>query len=918
MALCHALPVTTLRHQLLDGASHPVVGAKAAVMVYLTGADGLPQGSYEKVPRASAVSDAQGWLTWTLPPFPGHGTPTYTVTGIEPNPVLIRVPRGVSTTTVALARIGSLSPADTSAVDLVTEDELTRRLSQLPIQSGSQLAADPALRAAFVPQAVKSGAGLTVTVSALQLDGWDFGGGSIDLPGRGTWYIGVDLFTKQIRTLPRPGHRGWVLVGKAVATASAITSLVAFTPELPATRLPRTMRRILDGQPIRVVVMGSSLTQSGGDGWDWPGMVFGAGVLNDYRVPGQVTVAYTGVGGSPNAYQLAQSGVAGAHGNATIVDGQAVDRTHLGTGRSQLFKDVDLVVLGCLANGGEQRLETIEATVRNLRKTGVEVLLVTDDPQGPSLDYDTMAQASLYVDGPAVLHVAERYSCEFADTAAYVFEGYLRQGGVGVYANGDTIHMKTGVPAGRTATTVSGGHELWARAVRSCFTVSGQQTVGELFPEGSFDTQSSWYVFGQDDAYAQPYTISGGKLRAGPAPDGAPGNNGLAFTLPFNLQGGSTYTVTFTVSAFSGSSWVGGLLREYVWAQDGAMGLSGVGVHTTTVTLPEGDASCQLMFWWQGATPDGATIEFESISLQGAGAPVVTDLAPQRRRSDQILPPSRIVTDNQIPGDAFVILPQDEAALLTGDHPGTLAAHPWGPGSFARRFSPRVGAANDLLIVSTGQKFVVSGTNPTALAFIRYADENDGPVTVDVQMGFSVVKTLTFTTPPFANEWFQMIFTPSELKAQLADTLGRHMGAQLTVTSGTLKVAGMVAFTAEQDVLDVEDLRFKGTWTRGTSRSGADGLWSDTVGDTVSVATPARRLYWEVSGNPGSKTFDSITDLEQASNVDTNGNFHLFERGGQLGTPGSRRHLRVATAAPGDQTNGWSIHVFGAIAVHDR
>ena len=124
--------VTTLSHVVLDGSQHPISGRKAQVAVYLGGPDSPTPGTFQKVGVVSALSDSHGNLSWDLPKYPGHGTPTYVVTGIEDHPVVVRVPQDVPATTVSIARIAILDQLDGPLVDLVTEDELIARLSALP------------------------------------------------------------------------------------------------------------------------------------------------------------------------------------------------------------------------------------------------------------------------------------------------------------------------------------------------------------------------------------------------------------------------------------------------------------------------------------------------------------------------------------------------------------------------------------------------------------------------------------------------------------------------------------------------------------------------------------------------------------------------------------------------------------------
>lgn len=123
--------MTTLRHQLLDATQHPIAGRTAAVSFYPGGADVIA-GTYQRSRPVYATSGDDGWLTWELPTPPATvtGTPSYVVTGVEANPILIAVPRTVSTALLGVVRYGSLpAPAHPDMVDLVTEDELAARIA---------------------------------------------------------------------------------------------------------------------------------------------------------------------------------------------------------------------------------------------------------------------------------------------------------------------------------------------------------------------------------------------------------------------------------------------------------------------------------------------------------------------------------------------------------------------------------------------------------------------------------------------------------------------------------------------------------------------------------------------------------------------------------------------------------------------
>lgn len=141
--------MTTLRHQLLDGSGKPVVGKTASVAAYQPH---FSPGIYQRQHFVSAISDSSGWLTWQLPTTtPGSdGLCSYVVTGVETQQVLVSVAPDVSTTTVAAVRVGSLPlpPGGDPSRDLVTEDELSARLSKLPVNGPPVTDAD---KESYVP-----------------------------------------------------------------------------------------------------------------------------------------------------------------------------------------------------------------------------------------------------------------------------------------------------------------------------------------------------------------------------------------------------------------------------------------------------------------------------------------------------------------------------------------------------------------------------------------------------------------------------------------------------------------------------------------------------------------------------------------------------------------------------------------------
>lgn len=118
--------------------------------------------------------------------------------------------------------------------------------------------------AAGSPSSLATATNLTLTVAPFQAGPYSFSGGNLPVVANGVWFVGVDLYRGTLIALPRLGHRGWVPVARVVTDATAIVSVEQIAPALPVSRLPRTLAKIRAGQPVNVVVMGSSLAEGVG------------------------------------------------------------------------------------------------------------------------------------------------------------------------------------------------------------------------------------------------------------------------------------------------------------------------------------------------------------------------------------------------------------------------------------------------------------------------------------------------------------------------------------------------------------------------------------------------------------------------------------------------------------------------------
>lgn len=765
---------------------------------------------------------------------------------------------------------------------------------------------------------IVSVSGLTATVGPFEIEGYQFGGGSISLIPNGTWYVGVDLFRTIVVTLPRLGHRGWIPVGKVVTNSVGATTVDQIVPVLPRSRLPRTINKMLSGQQIQVVIMGSSLTTGGTLTTDWPGMLFNSSSnFNDYRVPA-VSCQFTGVAGSPNQYQLAQLGIASNHtgfgfrasGHPGLVTNKLPPN-----GRSLLFKGVDLVIIGCLANSVDYRLQGIEPLIRKLRAQGIEVIVVTDNPQdAASSSYAALTNARLYVDAPVIQQLCDLYGVEFADTAAYVTEATMRYGTSTIYT--DTIHMTTGTPAGRTAAP-SCGHEVWARAIRSVITVNG--AIAPPFSGGpitfSSGVPSTISVYG-DPANVQLQVVNG-QLVATCVGD----LTGFVLDLQDIVYPGDVVNVTFDYVAVTGTIRPSGL---------------GVGMNTTTaagwasnivnftttgtgrtLSLTGTLATSKLLFFVGSSTTNGSiTVDNISYTITHTTG-IATDVTPRRRYEVTDVPPIRVVTDYKTPADAFVILPKDECFLSRNDpNKGTLGAHPWGSRSFSRRWGTTL-TTDDLLTLGVGKRAALSGHGVVGMSLIHYKDQTETACTIEVRRNDALVKTMTIGTVPFANEWYYSVFTPSEYNQ--TQPFERGDGIEIKVTSGTLRIAALVCLTADIDYVNPDEIEYLGTWLpKETSRSNFPGYPTDTSGSYAQLRCTGRRLQWLISGNPGSKTVRQFSGRETNADLNYGGNLNVYGTDGCFGPNENHYIVCIESNPQGTQADGHALHVGGALIINDR
>lgn len=779
--------------------------------------------------------------------------------------------------------------------------------------------------------------GMTCEVSAFRLGNWSFAGGSITIPSNGVWFVGVEFWSNQLRVLPRLGHRGWIPVARVLAMGGAIASVERIEPVMPECRIPRTMAKILAGQPIHIVYQGSSLVE-GTSGSTWTGHLT-IGTADHYRLPGTPTSNNIARGGAPNMLGLAHAGrpLGMQLGGGFDEAGYPLEMAGIKaapTGRSAALAAADVVFVECLANGGDYRLSMIEPHVRNLRKMGLEVVLVTSNPQianSAVADYNTLTTSALYIDGPTVQAVAEKYGCELADTAAYVVEAQIRAGGVGIFA--DTIHMLSGSnTAGPAALLPSSGHEAYARAARSVFHIS-VQSVPPSISTASFDFSTGLQGTAVYGSGATADASTGALVVTKTAAGGAAWGwrfPALVGPVPGTVAVGDTVRITGAISHSGGATDVSMGMQGGGSGWNGASYSAVPGNFDITVTISRAATDAYFLFYAsQGAMLSGGpgttfTVDNVQMTVTRFGAVTTTDAVPGRASDHRPLPPSRIVTDPKEPGDAWVVLPKDEFYTRTNHaSKGALAAHLDGSGSFARRFSPNVYGAGteDSLVLTAGKSALVGALGAVGFGII-WRGVIAETATVEVYLNNVLLRTMTFTAS-IERELYSWIRTPTDHAISSIAPADREL--RLTCTGGTLRIGALVVFTSEYDTVPLSEIEFMGAgWATGVVPGGnpnMPGRETDTLGDAARIKCPANacRVYWLTSSKPNSKPVNTWGGSELASGTATVGVNHIRVRGGHIG-PGSDHYIQCAEtlAGGGDSTNGYALHVGGAIVVYDR
>lgn len=817
------------------------------------------------------------------------------------------------------ATFAEMQQFKTAITDIVTGDENTDvdlGGTQVPSISKS-LETRFALGA---PRAITV-SGLTLTVPGVSLNGYTTDTQSIDLYADGTFHLGFDLFTKQLISLPRLGHTGWIHVATAYVESGEVSSIDYITPAMPPCRIPNVVKKVTAGEKIKVLILGSSLAENSSV-TSWVGQLFHVDASPElYQVPAVESFRNMAVGGAPNILGLAQvSKLRQGTTSGINDDGYLFEmsrKTEYPSGRPEFLNDIDLCVMTCLANGGNNRLDYIEPTVRGLREMGVEVILTTDNAQGNPFTSYSKQDVGLFIDGPVVANIAERFKCALADTAAYVWDAYWRYPGVNIYS--DSIHQAAGTPTGRTDTP-SGGHEMYTRAIRSCIPLKFDD----------FETSSSLsYNFNDGLVPSEMYVQGTGTCALSnvnnqlvvtkitdvvnqwgvriPIPSHNPGDT-IRVTGVLTKNGASSITVG---TQGGGSGWG----SPVVGVSEGAFD-----VIVTSNRINDGGGT-SILFFPPDSSPNGASFSIDDLTITTNSTydvPASHSIESQGFEW-QILPPHQRVSSYLTPGEIGVVLPKFERRILTiSPNKGNLVSHRQGANSFSRTLFPSwVAEGEDCLELTTGQEIAAGCVGSMGLYLVIAADSALGDCQLEVYVSASVKKTVT-VSQVYNRETVIQLLHPEDVGLSPNGT-PNAISTKVKVLSGTIRISAILMPTPAMDIVPFQDVIYMGeNWVEGVSDS-MNGMGAVDAGHLASYTQENAddRFWWFLGANQNGKMAKIYSDNKLLPDTGTVGTNHFRPYGG---IRGKRHTIKCVESFFGtvDAANGYALHIGGAIIMKDR
>ena len=763
--------------------------------------------------------------------------------------------------------------------------------------------------------------GLIVNVDGIDLCGFKGDEGTITLLKNGTWFIGFDLFSREIIALPRLGHGGWIPVLKCVTGESNVLSMKTIDPLIPPCRIPNTVAKITSGDPTHIITMGGAMFNRNSTDEFFGYLVSQFSSYDLYRLASNVSITTMGSNNNANFYTLSNTGFFGSHtGDGRYNSGShsALGNNKPINGSSEIVRSADLVILSCLNSGEEEmRIECIEPIVRNLRKMGIEVLIVSDfhNKQSGYRTYASVTQTSKYNEGNIVREIAERYGCQFADTAAYVAEAVIRyQESVPMIVYDQVLGG--GYPTSRTGEP-SCAQEVFCRAVRSTIPIQSHIPVPV---ETEFDTSESGHKWTAYKDSNTSVTWLDGSVQAEKTTDAETNEWGLYHRIP-ELNNGDKIIIScdlvmpaggyvdFCVTDFSGD-----IISTKVSANNS-------GAYNGSITLNEfsGNGS-RLRINTDYNVPMGSILSVDDFTISveptiGIKSSRINDL---QEMIYQKLPPSRVLSDYTVPGGCTTILGKDEY-LKEASLGGSMGYND----SYVKHVDTSIADDKQALVLTEGKSVILSANGMVSCAIMVASDTSSElqPV-LDIYIDGELVKTSDdyFNS---SEEKFVWILRSKEFKAATPNPMTTSVRIKMRETGANiaLHISALIAFTSEQTFIKPEQITYVGSWgNKVDGGAGMLGYATDTADDYAMIMCPQEpiRLGWVVSRMQRSRSVDVWNCLKVSEGLIAAGSEEVAVVGNLIGRETGSYIKLNESFDPGNEVDGWGLHIGGAIFVHDR
>jgi lysophospholipase L1-like esterase len=292
--------------------------------------------------------------------------------------------------------------------------------------------------------------------------------GRIQMQPASTNYIMLDLRDLSYHVWQRNIDRGSVCLGSVITDSNSIQSItMASSFDVPTTRIPLTRAKLAAGQPVKVLMLGDSLTAGVGAtvGYRWFNLLMDAATLTNTASLGVRNVTYVnaGVSGSVSRCGMAFLG-----------------SSDTGVASSLLASRPDLAFVCYGANAlatSREEYGYLETIVRTLRRNNIEVILwngdypLWNDPKVVNVQTDQYRR------------IADRHGAEFIDMCERIAELNRNPSG--------TISMNTYIDVVHQNNT---GHQWQANAFKSLFSIP---QVPETIPASDdrllIDVDGAWF-----------------------------------------------------------------------------------------------------------------------------------------------------------------------------------------------------------------------------------------------------------------------------------------------------------------------------------------------------------------------------------------------------------------------------------------